>query len=233
MSQFSSHHLTTLVMRDIEYFRPYWFLYTLIGVVAIALMFVPSTMTGYGGSIVLVTAMAVFYSHLCFASLILEHKRKQDVFVLSMPISLSTYLFSKYLSAIVMFVGFWLLMSGFMFVFLWFTDHFPAVFMAWISEIFSLYLLAFFIASGVALLKRSEMGTLITIVTLNILLSIFCDSSPVFPDMAPAFALGTKAQAGIVWPASAIWVVIGSLFLTAITILVTVQGLARKKDFIS
>lgn len=219
-----------LITKEFSVLKKQILCYTALSVIAIAIMALPSRSAALFGSILQCTVMISFYCHITMKSVISEVKDKHHALWLGLPITSSRLQLTKLLSLWIVFFALWLPSLVLTFLVILSNPNWPAVAIAFYVFGFSLYLPAFALILTAAFTTRSEGVTIFILVTTNLAVTILLNLIPKADAISQAFAAGTIAQSGLIWPPLLLKLA-GAAITTCITLmLLAAFKLSRKQE---
>ena len=189
-----------LVRKDFLQLRLQIITYGILAIGAAAIMSVPHKTAFHFGTIAMIFVMIAFYCHLVVRAVIVERKAKNQLFLMTLPISARQLVVSKVTAATLIFLSLWvpaaLLISCLSLI----NDHWSGAALALHAVSFCSYLPAFALTLVAATISFSEGITALAIIASNMLVVLVLNFVPVSDFMQAAYAQGSIAEAGYVWP---------------------------------
>lgn len=222
-----------LIKKDFVLLHRQLWCYGLLMLCALAIMCIPNQAVTHFGTIVLIFAMVAFYCHLVMKAVVIEHKEKIHLFLITLPVSARQLMFTKVTATTLAFACIWAPALGLMWALSLFNPHWPAAAPAFHTLGFFTYLPAFALVLAAAATTRTEGLTILAFTLANMVVVLVLNFVPQTDFMQAAFSQGSIAKSGIIWPAQiSHWVLIEiAVFLILLTVC---YGTAiRTKSFLS
>ena len=221
-----------LIYKEFSFLRFNAFLYSLAGLCAIAVNLIPGQPASFISSILIITVFMVFYCHIAIKSVITENKEKNDLFLMTLPVSPRQLFFSKMLVNGMFFLAVWLLFVGAISLVIVMNDRIPSMVLSLYLLIFILLIPAYSIILSVGMITVSEGWAILALVGCNVVSTVAINMMSNSSGVSEAFELGTFAEIGFIFPS---WAMTFSLSMCTITILIisisVVVGFRRKYFF--
>ncbi|MCJ8273842.1 MAG: hypothetical protein MJK04_31145 [Psychrosphaera sp.] len=202
-------------------------LYVIVGLLALALLNVPSIAAFYVGTVLIVSVVIVVGSHLVFVTLVRERKSQTLAFVMSLPVSFMDYTMAKVITNMAGFLVPWLLLLFGTLMMIHTSDTIPNGLIPFsvilLLELFVAHVLVF----TVTLVSESEVWAIVITTICNISVSLFCffiaNLAGISEHMQATHAVFNGTVAAVL-----------AIELLCIISLITMAFIAqsRKKDFI-
>ena len=217
--------------KELSMLSPHIIGYALIGLLSISLNLIPGEAASFASSILTITAFMVFYCHFAMKSVVAEKKDKNDLFLMTLPVSARQLYFIKLGFNGLVFLIMWLLYVAAIALAVVTSDHMPSVLLSLYLLVFSVVIPAFCIILTVGMITGSEGWTIIALVISNVVSTIIFNVITNSADITSAFSSGTFKEIGFLWPewSSLVFSVMGAVTAFVVSIVV-IKGL-RKKDF--
>lgn len=220
-----------LYCKEFSMLSPHLIGYALIGLLSISLNLIPGETVSFASSILMITAFMVFYCHIAMKSIVAEKKDKNDLFLMTLPVSARQLYFIKLSFASLVFILMWLVYVGAVVLITVTSQHMPSVLLSLYFLVFSVVIPAFFIILTVGVITGSEGWTIIALVFTNVVSTIIFNVITNSADITGAYSEGTFSEIGFLWPewAGLIFGVMGAATALAISVAI-IKGVS-KKDF--
>ena len=216
-----------LAFKDWEFNRLYLSLYTIVGVLALALLAIENKAAFYVGNVLIISAVIVVGAHLIFATIIMERKEQTQPFVMSLPVSYMEYTMAKILVNLGAFLFIWCILAlgviGMMFT----IDSIPSGLIPYTLIALLELVVAYILVLAIAITTESEAWTIVILTMTNICVSLFW------------FLLGSIESISShmtgdspVWNGTAISFLVGELLIAVILIGITFYFQSKKQDFL-
>ena len=217
-----------LTFKDWYFNRGVIISYLAAGIVALALVgFAQGSGLFYAGSILLITALIGLGVHLTMATVINERKQKTLPFVMSLPISVVEYTFSKILANMLTFLVPWTALLIGSFLVISSRAGIPNGIIPFVVALLMQIFLGYCFVLAVALVSESEGWTIGAIVLVNIFFNLFMYYLANVTPMANELG---SVQA--VWSPFSMQLLLLDLVFVLLILGLTFFLQARKKDFI-
>lgn len=221
-----------LVIKDILLFKKQLAFYFISGLVSIVIINIPVTNFGHLGSVLLITSMVALYCHILIVCVVQERKENQTIFMMTLPITISTYSVSKLVSSTSMFLSVWIVMLGITMGSVYWVGKFPPSYLSFYVVIFGVFIPAFFFILAVALSSRSIAWTIVATVISNVSVTSFIDALQNRDEYRPTAALNSINEVGLIWPPVANSLIVSELLVTIIICVFIFLSISKEKEFI-
>lgn len=209
-----------LIKKDFSLMKNQLFAYGALAIASLAIMAIPTEVSGFLGSLSLAFTMVAFYCTLVMKVVINEHKNKNHLFLMTLPLSSRQLLMIKLANVLLLFFSFWTPIFMLVVLFLINSPHWPGAALAFYTAGFAMYLPAFLLILAAALLTFSEAVTILAFVASNMAVAIFLNYLPKAGFMQKAFEQGSLLDVGVLWPdqINALVMVEGGLFVALLAL---------------
>jgi ABC-type Na+ efflux pump permease subunit len=189
-------------------------------------MMIPSKAAFHVGSIMLMTVVIGAACHLVIWSVFIERKEYQLSFIMSLPIDALDYALSKLAGGIIMYLVPWSVLLAITLAVVHFS-HVPDGLLPFTLIMFIEVLAAYIALISVAITTQSDAWTIITMVVLNMMFSVFMVLLGGNPE------IGSYLQEPVShWNAAAVSVLTGEAFFIAAVLALTLLVLSRRRCFL-
>ncbi len=224
--------LRSLIKKDIYLFRKPIYFYIISGLIAFFILKSPGEASGYLGSILCLTLVAAFYCHLVLSSVVFERNDKNQLFIMTLPITARSSLISKLISCSVMYVLYWSFMLTLILSAVFSNQYFPSIYISYFVMILSFYMSGFLFLLCVSIATNSAGWSVIALVVSNVIITSLVSITRVNEEIKNYFIGHTIEDVGVLWP-SYISEFIGAAIICGILcILATGIIIYRKKNFL-
>lgn len=220
-----------LMAKEYSFLRGNALLYAIGGICAIAVNLIPGQPASFVSSILIITVFMVFYCHIAMKSVITEKKEKNDLFLMTLPVSARQLFFSKMGVNWSLFVALWLLFIGAISIIVVTSDRIPSMVLSLYLLIFALLIPAYSIILSVGMVMVSEGWAILAVVICNVLSTVAINMMSNSSGVADAFDRGTFGEIGFVFPAWAMTFLISMCIITTLAVLWAVIAGFRRKEF--
>jgi ABC-2 type transport system permease protein len=216
-----------LVYKDWYFNRWAILSYTLTGLVAVALLALPSEGAFYAGSTLLITALIAIGIQLVMTSVVYERSEQTLAFVMSLPITARDYTAGKVIANLAIFSGAWSILTVSTVALIASRSAVPdgliPLALVVLGQIFASYVLLL----AVAIVSESMPWTIGAIITGNLLMQAVLYGVANSPRVKPTLETDT-----LTWPAPVPAVLLTQALLVAGLIAFTFAAQGRKKEFV-
>lgn len=174
--------------------------YGLLALCAAAIMCVPHKTANFFGTILMVFVMVAFFCHLVMRAVIEERKAHNHLFLMTLPVSTRQLMVTKVTAVTLMFCSIWIPAVALTGLLSLVNDHWSGVALAFYAVSFFSYLPAFALILLAAIFTFSEGITILAFTLSNMLVVLVLNFVPQSDFMQEAFAQGSIAEAGFIWP---------------------------------
>ena len=224
---------TLLIKKDIQTFANSMALCILLGFIASAIFLTPGKTSVILGSVLYITALLGYYPYLVATCVAKEHREKNTIFVMSLPITRRAYLNSKVIACSVIYFICWAVLLCTILTGALITGHLPALIPSYVLVVFGTFIPAFLLTLSIAIYSESEGWTIATFVFSNTLITLIINIWPNLPAAQEAFAQGSIQDIGVIMPPFIQHILLGELFIIAALSLLLAIIVLRKKQFIT
>ncbi len=216
-----------LIQKD-WYLQRYLILgYSIIGLLALGIVSIPSELWFAVGSIGLITVLISLGIHLIMTSVIEERTLQTLPFIMSLPISVREYTTSKILANVLIYLVPWLILLIASYVLILTRDTLPDGLIPFVTMILLEILMGFCLILAVALMTESQSWTIAAVVLGNLMLQGFMAFISNLPSIR-----STIRGSSIVWDSTSILIVAAELMVMLVLLAVTFYVQFKKTDFI-
>ena len=222
----------TLLAKECRFLKINALLYSMAGLCAISVNFIPGQVASFISSVLVITVFMVFYSHISIKSVITEKKEKNDLFLMTLPVSTQQLFFSKMVVNWAFFLLLWLLFVGVISAVVMTSNRIPSMVLSSYILIFSLLIAGYSVVFSVGMIMVSEGWAIVALVLSNVVTTVVINLMSNNPEITGSFGLGTFSEIGFIFPS---WtpIFMGSMctiafLMASITVIV---GLRRKEFF--
>lgn len=161
---------------------------------------IPGQSASFVASVLLITVFMTFYCHLALKLSMLERKDRNDLFLMTLPMSPRQYFIYKWLLGVFIFFTLWCCTLGLLGVYVISSDRIPSMLLSLYFLLFLMYIPSFLITLGVGLNIKNDGVVIFIMVMCNSLVTIATSIIGNLASVQQGFALGIFSQVGFVWP---------------------------------
>ncbi|VUD47534.1 hypothetical protein TDB9533_01046 [Thalassocella blandensis] len=222
-----------IIQKDIQLFAKSVSICIASGLLFCGLFMLPGQFFIVLGSILIITIMLGYYPYLITTCVTREHKDKNTVFVMSLPITTGQYLFSKILSCAILYGACWIILLSTVICVFYLGGHLPALMPSYYVVMFGLFIPAFLLTLLVAILAESEGWTIVSFIFSNILVTLLVNVLPNLPAVQQAFGMGNLNDQGILWPSIFTYIALSEIIISVMLACALFIVVKTKRQFIN
>ncbi len=216
-----------LVLKDWYFFR--WAIagYIFVGMISLILVGLGGKGSFYAGSILLISVLIGLGIHLAMETVVNERKKKNLVFVMSLPISIREYTVAKILANLLIFLIPWIVLVFSTDMILFGLESLPSGMLPFATLMLTQILVGYCFVLCIALVLESEGWTIVAVVVTNLFFHFFLYYVSHIPSVKEHLA-----GPDVVWSREMIGILVGQFMLVILLFGLTFYFQARKKDFL-
>lgn len=216
----------------IDFVRFKWPLvsYGMLALAAAAIMSIPHKPADDFGALVMVFVMVAFYCHVAMRPVIIERKQQNHLFLMTLPVSARQLMVTKVTAVTLMFCSVWFPAITLLFALSLVNAHWSAVALAFYTVAFFTYLPAFALILLAATVTLSEGVTILAFTLSNMAVVLVLNFVPRSDFMQAAYAQGSIAEAGFIWPSQINLLIMAELALFIALMMLCYYAAYRKKS---
>jgi len=216
-----------LVAKDWHFNRVPLLLYTIVGIIALAILPFKQEGLFYVSMVLLISAVIVVGAHLIFVTVVIERKEQTLPFIMSLPVSFMEYTMAKIVINIGTFLGIWLFLTAGTIGVIVFVDAIPNGLIPYTTIALIELIAAYVLVLSVSMVSESEAWTIVVMTITNICVSLFWYFLGSFESIAKHIE-GEVA----VWNSTAFTFIAVELAVITALIGMTFFFQSRKKEFL-